>query len=112
MDFERIFQHSAQVDGVAGGRRHPMPDRLRIMSMYRRTARPTTVYLLSDRLHEGHTAHVGTHEIATTVAAWLAELGARSPLVDDLAHAVRTGDWASVRRLGDYLSVEVSVAAT
>jgi hypothetical protein len=78
--------------------------------MYRRTSQPNTVYLLSDRLHAGRTARVRTHEIATTVAAWLAELGARSPLVDDLARAVRTGDWASVRRLGDYLSVDVSVA--
>ena len=38
-------------------------------------------------LHEGRTVHVPAHEIATTVSAWLAELGAHSPFVDDLARA-------------------------
>ena len=51
------------------------------------------------------------HEIATTVSAWLAELGGRSPLVDDLAHAVRVGDWPAALGIGDYLSVDVTVAA-
>lgn len=51
------------------------------------------------------------HEIATTVSAWLAELGVHSPLVDDLAHAVRAGDWPAALGIGDYLSVDVTVAA-
>jgi hypothetical protein len=45
------------------------------------------------------------------VSAWLAELGANSPLVDDLARAVRAGDWPTALGLGDYLSVDVTVAA-
>ena len=51
-------------------------------------------YQVTDRLHEGRTVNVPGHEIATTVAAWLAELGAHSPLVDDLARAAHSGDWA------------------
>jgi len=47
--------------------------------MNRRAARARTTYLVSDRLHTERSAHVAAHEIATTVSAWLAELGARSP---------------------------------
>jgi hypothetical protein len=61
--------------------------------MSRRATRTTAIYRVSDRLHEGRTVRVPAHEIATTVSAWLAELGARSPLVDDLARAVNAGDW-------------------
>jgi hypothetical protein len=34
-----------------------------------------------------------------------------SSLVDDLAQAVRAGDWPTVRAVGEYLSVEVTMAA-
>jgi len=44
------------------------------------------------------------------VSAWLAEVGAHSPLVDDLARAVRVGDWPAAHALGECLSVEVAVA--
>jgi hypothetical protein len=54
---------------------------------------------------------VPAQEIATTVSAWLAELGAHSPLVDDLARAVCAGDWPVALGIGDYLSVDVTVAA-
>ncbi len=54
---------------------------------------------------------MAAHEIATTVSAWLAELGARSPLVDDLARAVHAGDWPAARDLGEFLSVDVTVAS-
>lgn len=73
--------------------------------------RRTPVYQLTDRLHDGRTAYVSADEIVTTVSAWLDELGAASPLVEDLAHALRAGDWPKVYALGDYLSVEVAVAA-
>jgi hypothetical protein len=69
------------------------------------------MYRVSDRLHAGRTVHVPAHQIASTVSAWLAELGAQSPLVDDLARAVRAGDWPAALGLGDYLSVDVTVAA-
>ena len=31
-------------------------------------------------------------------------------VVDDLACTIRAGDWPAAQRLGDYLSVDVSVA--
>jgi hypothetical protein len=79
--------------------------------MYRRSNQARAIYRISDRLHEGRTVHVSAHEIATTVSAWLAELGAHSPLVDDLARAVHLGDWPAAAALGEYLSVDVTVAA-
>lgn len=51
-----------------------------------------TVYQLTDRLHDGRTVRVQADDIAPTVASWLAELGACSPLVDLLSRAVRDGD--------------------
>ncbi|MGO9155758.1 hypothetical protein [Mycobacterium sp.] len=73
--------------------------------------RTATVYQLTDRLRDGPTVHVSADGIVTTVSAWLAELGATSPLVGDLARAVRAGDWPKTHALGDYLSVEVTVIA-
>jgi hypothetical protein len=72
--------------------------------------RPTiTIYQLTDRLHDGHIAHVPAHEITATVSARSAEVGAHSPLVDDLARAVRVGDWAATYALGECLSVDVAL---
>jgi len=70
----------------------------------------TTIYQLTDRLHDGHMARVPVHEITATVSAWLADVGAHSPLVDDLARAVRIGDWPTAYAPGEYLSVDVAVA--
>ncbi|BBX00004.1 hypothetical protein BST36_19140 [Mycolicibacterium moriokaense] len=61
--------------------------------------RRPTIYRISHRLRGG-----------LTVAAWLADLGANSPLPDDLEKAVHAGDWPAARALGDYLSVDVTVA--
>jgi hypothetical protein len=71
----------------------------------------TTIYQLADRLHDGHMARVPTHAITATISGWLAELGAHSPLVDDLARAVRVGDWPSAHALAECLSVEVAIAS-
>jgi hypothetical protein len=74
--------------------------------------RPTpTIYQLTDRLHDGHMARVPAHQITATVSAWLAEAGAHSPLVDDLARAVRAGDWPATYALGECLSVDVAIAS-
>ena len=48
-----------------------------------------TRYRITDRLHQGHAVQVPGDEIAPTVSAWLAELGAHSTLVEDLARAAR-----------------------
>jgi|SRR5215207_3540838 len=79
----------------------------------RRTTRAPTValYRVADRLHEGRTVEVPCSEIVSTVSAWLAELDASSPLVEDLAEAVRARDWPAAYAIGDYLSVEVTAAA-
>lgn len=69
------------------------------------------MYQLTDCLHEGHTARVAAHEITATVSAWLAELGAHSPLVGDLERAVCGGDWAGAYAIGERLSVRVAVAS-
>jgi hypothetical protein len=74
--------------------------------------RPTvTIYRLTDPLHEGRTVHVCADGLVATLTAWLAELGAASPLVEDLARALRAGDWPTAHALSGYLSVEVSLAA-
>jgi len=80
---------------------------------HRRTARAVStvaIYRVTDRL-QGRTVHVPCHEIVSTVSAWLAELGAHSPLVEDLARAVRARDWPAAYAIGDRLSVDVTVAA-
>lgn len=69
-----------------------------------------TIYQLTDRLHEGHVARVPANLIPATVSAWLEELGAHSPLVDDLERAVRGGDWSAAHALGDCLSIEIALA--
>lgn len=74
----------------------------------RRTATP--FYQVTDRLHDGHRARVPVHQISATVCGWLAELGVQSPLADDLARAVRGGDWAAAHALGECLSIEVASA--
>ncbi len=84
--------------------------------MYPATWRPhwpqrktAAVYQLTDCLHDGHTARVAAHEITATVSAWLAELGAESPLVDEFERAVRGGDWDRAYAIGERLSVRVAV---
>jgi hypothetical protein len=70
-----------------------------------------TIYAVQDRLDESRTAYVPGNEIVATVSAWLAELGASSPLVEDLARAVCASDWPAAHGIADYLSIEVTVAA-
>ncbi len=70
-----------------------------------------TMYRVTDRLHGGRTVRVPGHEIASVVTAWLAELGAHSPLVDELARAACVGDWAVAYAIGDQLSVDVVISA-
>jgi len=78
--------------------------------MHRRERR-APIYRVSQCLRDGRTAEVPGDEIATTISAWLAELGADSPLVDDLAKALTAGDWSTAHALADFLSVDVTVAA-
>ena len=68
-------------------------------------------YRLTDRLHDGRTARVSADGIAATIAAWLAELDASSPMVDQLVCAVRCGDWPAAHAIAEHLSIDVTVAA-
>jgi hypothetical protein len=54
---------------------------------------------------------VPSDEIEGALSAWLAELGAESPLVAEFAHALRADDWPSAYAIGDRLSVTVTMAA-
>jgi hypothetical protein len=74
----------------------------------RTTRRAVTIYQVTDRLGDGRTVRVSGDEIAGTVSAWLAELGTRSPLVEDLARAARAGDWTAAHAIGEHLSVSVT----
>jgi hypothetical protein len=85
----------------------------RHLSALTRQHRPRrqAVYQITDRLHTGRRALVPGTEISATVSAWLAELGAHSPMADDLAHAVHAGDWPTAHSVSDQLSLDVAVAA-
>lgn len=76
----------------------------------RRKHRPQQLYRITDSLRTERTALVPGSDIATTVSGWLAELGIHTPLVDELAWAVRSGDWASAYAIGEHLSVRVTPA--
>jgi hypothetical protein len=79
--------------------------------MYRQIAPARPIYRITHRLHAGRTVDVPGSEIPTIVSAWLAELGVRSPLVEDLARAVNADDWPAAHAIGEFLSVDVTVAA-
>ncbi|MGO4445444.1 hypothetical protein AB4Z42_19005 [Mycobacterium sp. 2YAF39] len=71
--------------------------------------RPSSpIYRVTRRLGPGLTVEVPADAIATTVSAWLAELGADSPLADDLEKAVHAGNWSAARTIGEYLAVDVT----
>ena len=79
-------------------------------SRHRAAVAPTSVYQLIDRLHAGRTVHVPAGEIAASASAWLAQLGVRTSLAGQLAHAVAVGDWPAVYEIGECLSVDFAVA--
>lgn len=82
------------------------------MNIIRLHQRPAaTTYEIVDHLHDRHAVGVTGDRIAATVSDWLAELGVHSPLAEELAAAVRRGDWPATHDIGDKLSVDVMVAA-
>lgn len=74
------------------------------------SSRVEMTYYVTDRLHDGRTVAVPGREIARIVSMWLAELGAHSPLAEDLARAACVGDWTTACAVGNQLCVGVSVA--
>jgi hypothetical protein len=73
--------------------------------------RKNTTYEIVDLLHVGRAARVHGDRIAAVVSSWLSELGADSPMTEDLARAVRAHDWPKAHAIGECLSVDVMVAA-
>jgi hypothetical protein len=69
------------------------------------------MYHVTDLLHAGHAVDLPGHDIAPTLSTWLAELGAHTPLVEELAQAVCAGDWPAAYAIGDRLSIDVTIAA-
>lgn len=82
-----------------------------MLRVHHRPAETMTMYCVTDRLHNGRTVRVPGHQIAPIVSAWLAGLGAHSPLVEDLARAACVGDWVTAHAVGEQLSVDVTTAA-
>lgn len=80
--------------------------------MRRTAAQRQPIYRITHRLQRGRTADVPCREIANTVSAWLAELGVSSPLVHDLARAVSADDWPAAHAIGEFLCVDITVAAS
>ena len=82
-----------------------------LTSLVRRRQLAGTTYQLTDCLRDGRTVHVSADRIACTVSAWLVELGAHSPLVENLARTVRDGDWTAAYAITECLSIDLAVAA-
>jgi hypothetical protein len=69
------------------------------------------MYRVTDRLHAERSVEVSCHDLAATVSTWLAELGAHTLVVEELALAVCAGDWPTAYAISDRLSVDITVAA-
>jgi hypothetical protein len=54
---------------------------------------------------------IQAHHIAATVASWLADLDAWTPLVELLGRAAHDDDWPAIHAIADCLSVEDQMAA-
>jgi hypothetical protein len=80
-----------------------------LTSLVRQSDLAARTYQLTDLLHEGRTVHVSADGIVT-VSAWLAELGAHSPLVEDLARTVCADDWTTAHAIADRLCVNVAAS--
>ncbi len=79
--------------------------------LVRRGNSTARTYQLTDRLHAERTVHVSADGIVATVSGWLAELGASSTLVEDLAQTVCRGEWSAAHAIADCLCIDVAVAA-
>ena len=82
-----------------------------LTSLMRRQPLTAATYELTDSLHGGRSVYVPADRIACTVSAWLAELGADSPLVEDLARTVHEGNWTAAHAIAELLSIDVAVVA-
>ena len=70
-----------------------------------------SMYHVNDQLHSGREVCVAADKVADVVSSWLAELGAESPMVEQLSSALAAGQLAVAHDIAAYLSVDVAVAA-
>jgi hypothetical protein len=61
-------------------------------------------------VHASRTIYIPASELAATVAEWLAEVGACSPLVEDLAQEVDANNWPAAQSISERLGIEVTIA--
>jgi hypothetical protein len=59
---------------------------------------------------ESRITYIPASELAATVTEWLAELGACSPLVEDLAQEVDANNWPATHSISECLGIEVTIA--
>jgi hypothetical protein len=77
---------------------------------HRPQAAPSRIYAVRHRVHGSRTIYIPASELAATVTEWLAELGACSPLVDDLAQEVGANNWPAAHSISESLGIEVTIA--
>jgi hypothetical protein len=100
--------HSTEEVVMVAYRQHVWP---RLRHQRTQQAGATVIYQVKDRLHKGRVVNVPASQVAATVSAWLAELGAHSPLVENLARAINSADWPATHAIGEHLAVDVTIAA-
>ena len=61
-------------------------------------------------MDESRTTYIRASELAATVTEWLAEVGACSPLVEDLAQELDANNWPAAHSISECLGIEVSIA--
>jgi hypothetical protein len=101
---ELLSRDMTTPNGVAQARPHWRHHRPQAASASR-------VYAVRHRLHESRTTYIPASELVATVSTWLAEVGARSPLVEALAQAVDVGDWPAAHSISECLGIEVTVVS-
>jgi hypothetical protein len=73
-------------------------------------AAASRTYAVRHRVHDSRTIYIPATELAATVSEWLAEVGACSPLVEDLAHEVDANNWPAAHSISECLGIEVTIA--
>ena len=68
------------------------------------------IYAVRHCVHGSRTIYIPASELAATVTEWLAEVGACSPLIEDLAQEVEANNWPAAHSISECLGIEVTVA--
>lgn len=79
--------------------------------LHRPQAATARIYAVRHRVNESRITYIPASELAATVAEWLAEVGACSPLVDALAREVGANNWPAAHSIAECLGIEVTIAS-